>query len=303
MFDYFTQQVFNEPTEEKILYLPHELVETEDVSLRTWIEVVTCVDAWVEVGGCASYKGTHCWVSQREWINDNSSSTITFENRYDNKPGGGGSTYTGAIPGIAQYTPYYHITPIFGLGSSLSSLAKHSLNNAIHDFKLKSPAYNQMINNLVSKNFKIKFKIKPDLKDGEAAYDKRDTTIYFKSEASVHVSYLTEELVHATQHLMFYHNQMNNQYKNYEFEAKVFQDIAIYFYNQDTGFPNMGSFNQSNQFMTDYTNFIEDIIYHRYFSSSDVNTLNDLCRYWTGYPGNVLTNFNADMLRYYFRRQ
>jgi hypothetical protein len=146
------------------------------------------------------------------------------------------------------------------------------------------------------KGLKFKFLIDSSIK-GYAAYIKSDMSIRFKSEADITHEKLREELVHAIQHNR-YGDAMTPDIKNYEYEAKVFQDLACFL--ADGFCPYIGSLEQSNEFESRYSKFLEDCVKNHGFSENNITTFNGLCRDWTGYSGTYDSGFIPEILKKYF---
>ncbi len=69
------------------------------------------------------------------------------------------------------------------------------------------------------------FKIDPSILPAHAGFT-LNGYLKFQSEDDIKVDFLSEELIHAVQYYGFYGDDMTPTVRNYEFEAKVFQDYA-----------------------------------------------------------------------------
>jgi hypothetical protein len=162
----------------------------------------------------------------------------------------------------------------------------------------------------VQKNIKIPFEIKSTI-EGLAQYDQTTKIISFQNNSNISLTNLIEELFHAVQDVGFYGNTMTSTIRNYEFEAKVFRDLAENFHMEDcpggcsSGFSWVGTVDQSNNFRLQYESFINSVVQNRVFSISDVNTYMDLCNQWIyrDYNNNIVpysSSITPQVLRSFF---
>lgn len=300
MFDYFTQVVLGKQPESGILYRVHGQPLT-----KGWMEVETCVDAFVSVGGHEEYKGTHCWKCI-QFVPDGNSPPDEWV-----VPGSGADQYNGKIPTYAEFYTYTDLTHIYGYNSTFTTGQKLMLNSAIVEFRDRSSYFGKIIQYLRDNYKVIHFGIKKVYSaSGElatAAFLWKDSAIYFRDEAAITEANLEEELIHAVQYYQFYHKDMNMKYKNYEFEAKVFRDLAMAFDKNSLGPPMYcpvyvypdGSYHDS------YVMWIEDIADFREFTGSIRNEYIQFCKDWNHpyYPGDYNSAIEPKMLKYYFPKQ
>ncbi|WP_303207157.1 hypothetical protein [Bacteroides oleiciplenus] len=104
-------------------------------------------------------------------------------------------------------------------------MEKQELETAVSEVK-KSPIFRKLLDDL-SLITKIDFKIKPDINSG--ARFETDNSISFKNDGVIGAGALREELVHALQYNLFYHEDMEkpaNKF-NIELEAHIFVDAAL----------------------------------------------------------------------------
>lgn len=300
MFDYFTQVVLGKQPASGIRYRLHEQPLT-----KGWMEVETCVDAFVDVGGCEVYKGTHCWTSM-QFIPDGELPPDQWV-----VPGSGASEYNGKIPTYAEFYTYTNLTQIYGSNSTFTTGQKMLLNSAIVEFRDRSPYLGKIIQYLRDNYCVINFGIKEVYSAaGElapAAFICGDSAIYFKDEASITATNLEEELIHAVQYYQFYQDDMQSKYKNFEFEAKAFRDLAVAVDENSSVYPIYYPTYQypSESYRLDYIDWVEDMRYFKDFTGSIRNRYNQLCKDWNhpSYPGEYNPLIEPEMLKFYFPKQ
>jgi hypothetical protein len=251
------------------------------------------------------------------WIpGDNEGDEVDdVDGEYDNSGGGeggyngvtdcagitGGHAYIDAcgtcVGGTTNRAPCDNIsTPeadrFYKSNSTLSNNEKIMLDNALKNMRDSYPAYTMLYNQLIEKGIKFTFKIDPSI-PGNAAYSINDGSIRFKSSSYIAKNPLQEELIHAIQHDT-YANAMTPSIKNYEFEAKAFQDLAC------PGFCGyIGSMGMDEEFSQDYKDWIMRI-WDNGMNSTDYIEFNQLCNRWTNYEGNFDTSFFPEILEEYF---
>lgn len=304
MFDYFTQVVLGKLPASGIRYHLHGEALT-----KGWMEVETCVDSFVSVGGHEVYKGTHCWKCM-QFVPDGNSPPDEWV-----VPGSGSHEYNGKIPTYAEFYTYADLTNIYGYKSTFTTGQKMLLNSAIVEFRDRSSYLGKIIQYLRDNYKVINFGIKEVYSAaGElapAAFIWNDSAIYFKDEASITEKNLEEELIHAVQYYQFYRGDMQSKYKNYEFEAKVFRDLAILcneevieaapyapvqMYPMD---PSHNSYHDS------YILWIEDVGQFKEFTGSDYADYANFCQKWDhpSYPGVYNSSIEPKLLKYYFPKR
>lgn len=114
---------------------------------------------------------------------------------------------------------------IYGKNSGLNLMEKADLEKVLEELAYQPQEYRQIFELFVQNKIKIDFMIDPNIND-PALYDKNTKSIKFRSKEEICWYNISEELLHAAQHLIFYGDVMDMAYKNYEFEAKVFYDLA-----------------------------------------------------------------------------
>lgn len=269
---------------------------------RTMVAVSKCVDAYVEVNGYLSYKGTHCWT---EYIDIDSGGNIYKDNEYDpgiDNPYGGGSY--GSISNPTQFK-FNHLENLYSSKSTLNLKEKIALENALTSLQNYADTYMMIINSLKKNNNKITFIINQDTcskYEAQALYYKTKRTIYFKSIDQISSVNLEEEIIHAVQDLEYYGDLMLSCKKNCEFEAKVLRDlINTLKANLDYAYPlYIPTIGQNTTFTTEYINWITDIINVKRFTNTDIVDFQSLCKSWEGDRGTYISNFNPQLLLYYF---
>lgn len=105
--------------------------------------------------------------------------------------------------------------------TNMNSVQLGLLGKALNE--LKNDKLGNMLYNSLKDDFKIGAKMKPT-SVYDAIYSKKNKCVYFKSDTDIDANKLLEELVHAVQHSK-YGDEMTSAIRNYEFEAKVIQDI------------------------------------------------------------------------------
>lgn len=205
------------------------------------------------------------------------------------QPGGGSGG--GNVP-VEKKTPL--TDKIYHPNSTLTKEQKAKLEEAIDEFTKKYPEFKEMYDKLVEMNTKIICKMDPETLEkvgGLAGYVPKAKSLLFKEEYYIKEAYLQEELIHATQHLEFYGNDMYACRKNSEFEAKVVQDMLMF---KHLGYgAQIGSVGQSKEFMDAYSKLLDNYT---------VQSFNDLCSQWTGYSGTYKPNFTPKVIEVYLKK-
>lgn len=164
----------------------------------------------------------------------------------------------------------------------------------------------QKLLKLVKDSIRINFKMDTTI-IRSAGYKPHDCSISFKDEASINCENLAEEIIHAVQHQVFYGKDMDEKYKNFEFEAKVFHGFvyskALFYDNLDANFAFWATMTYSNPlFVEQYQNWICECAKRGCMPSSEFKTYNDLCKQWKGYPGEYKESMTPKLLEFYFRK-
>ena len=208
--------------------------------------------------------------------------------------GGGGSGWMGGGGTQGTTTP-----AMYASTSTLTSTQITLLNSAINSLANNNPFYKAIIQYINSKGIKIKFWIDPSLvnDDAYAKYEKSTKSIAFRSSGYITADKLREELIHAVQHNI-YGSAFTNTVRSYEFEAKVFQDLACTM--NDGVCPYIGSIGQDSQFETQYNKWIRDLNNYGNFATSDVAQFNNFCSRWNGYSGSTSSSFTPQTLLNFF---
>jgi hypothetical protein len=121
---------------------------------------------------------------------------------------------------------------MYGKGSKLSGSQIGLLSSAIKTLQNSYPAYASLLSYINIHGMKFKFVIDPSIaaNGAYAAFVPGDNSIRFRSASCITSEKLREELIHAVQY-QNYGSKMTNNVRNYEYEAKVFQDLACVFAN------------------------------------------------------------------------
>lgn len=294
--------------------IENELFFVEQLTTRSVVTVTVCTDAFVDisVGGASGsfYKGTRCKTCQinmselgaDEYIAGGFPQYGTATNR-----GGGGSTTKEYYVGDDWHFEFDNLNSIYGAGSNLNVAQKDKLQHALNAYNIMPDRFAEIYQELKDEHIAIKFKLDSNI-GYPALYNKTDRSIYFEAEASINWENLQEEVVHAVQHLVYYGNAMNPQYKNYEFEAKVFHDLtnqlAEDYENEDfyaNAYRVLATDNRP-EFAEAYQKWIKSISTRGSMPSSEYAKFNELCEMWQGYPGETIHNFTPKVLEAYFRK-
>lgn len=210
----------------------------------------------------------------------------------------GGSTPD--IPPRTEQQKKKNLEAIYSPQSSLDESEKEALKEAL-DKLLDNPLFRDVFANLKAQGLQLKFSINPALRpDANAFYNAGDHSISFRTPYDIDPQHLEEELVHAAQHVI-YGNDFHANILNFEFEAKLFRDVAHALYNKG-GYSEIGSMNQSNSFMNEYSDLIKTITTAPVgFRNANLTIYYLLLKNWTGYPGIVDENL-LPLLLYGFIR-
>ncbi len=274
------------------------------VSPRTMVAVSKCVDAYVDVGGYETFKGTHCWTELVEGGDIGDFIYIGIE--YDPgmlNPNGGGNYGPKGNPSQFSFT---YLTTYYAPGSSLNLNEKMKLENALNTVLSFSTVFTQMMEMLTENNIKFKFYIDKEAcekLEANAFFDKRSGSICFKDSESIKCENILEELVHAAQ-FQLYGDIMGQSSKNCEFEAKVFLDLVNELTNTGIGYTNnIPTMTDKNPvFIEEYLSWKKDIVKVRCFTNPEVVEFQRLCNLWKGYEGTYMPNFRPLLLDRYFRK-
>jgi len=270
---------------------------------------IICQDAYIDVtwngGTYQVYHSTRC---RTVIISDGGHYNLqTGEYIVNSIPQGSGGGYSkiGGQNGPWTLT-YPHLQGIAGFNTSLSAMDKFDLNILLGMYN-DIPAGKKILGAMRSRQVKIDFKIMdPNIPNPPPAfYNLEQKIIEIQNMSYFDLIQLSEELIHAVQHQMYYGDNMNPAYKNYEFEAKAFYDIAQTIAG---GFFTLGplGLNQSDEFSRKYDEWLEGIGERKCFMSTDVPMFQELCRMWTpseGYTNRFLTNYRPQVLLNFLRKR
>lgn len=264
------------------------------VPMRTMICISKCVDYYVTVGNYSEYKDTYCW-NEYYPVGGGGSGDYYTGGEYD--PGDfniGNST----VENKSHYT-FDRLQEIYGGGSNLNMAEKQALNTMLNAFQASCVVYPEVYKLLKSSNVKIKFTVDPNCAY-PAFYQNKTLTI--RNMKTLELFQLTEELLHATQHLCFYQEQMEPAHKNCEFEAKVFQDLVYKFYTY-RGFSEFPLItDQRPEYGALYRKWLSELENKKCFTASDQSYFNYLCNEWQGYQDKYNPNFRPQLLLRFFSK-
>jgi hypothetical protein len=185
---------------------------------------------------------------------------------------------------------------IYASSSNLSPTQKSLLQSALNTFATSHSIYANIWQNMIENNVKLVFKIKPDL--GHAAAISEDgSTIFFRSTNDIKVQNLTEELIHKHQ-MIEYGPNFDGLQRNFEFEAKVLQDIIN---NMNGNFgASMGSNGLSPELGGEYCSWIYSIAQSG--TSFDIVNFNYYCSrfHYSDPPGNYYYPFFEPELLFFY---
>lgn len=277
----------------------------EEVSTYNKVAVTKCVDYFAGAGGYEEYKGTRCWT---EWVDAGSGggalgSGEYYPGNYPSTGGSGGSGDSGWRPGTTQSFNYSQLEHFYAPGSTPQLEFKSKLNDALIRFYQQAEIYEKVFNLMLQNHVKIKFVLKPSI--DKPYYDRLSKTIYLKDDDSFSVYKFSEEMLHAAQHQCFYGSTMDMQYKNYEFEVKVFYDLAHKFYVCTyPGVEYLPTYSDPNKdFEENYKRWIDENVYSvRFFPPSQISEFNAMCDIWKGYAGKNQSNFRPQLILHFFNK-
>uniref|UniRef100_UPI003217F33B hypothetical protein n=1 Tax=uncultured Draconibacterium sp. TaxID=1573823 RepID=UPI003217F33B len=213
----------------------------------------------------------------------------------DGTPIGGDGDYT---PPSGQEPATPSVDALSNDNSTLDPSENQLLEQALINFKEKYPIYGELYNTLLSKEIKFSFKINSSCPANAAFYT--NGIIEFKNKEAIKEINLTEELIHAIQYYTHYGSNMTDLVRNFEFEAKVFQDYACLSTSGSTC-PMIATFGQTSDFAIQYRDWLINVCDDQGgFTFEDKEIFNNFCNAWTGYPGTVSTTFTPETLNEYF---
>lgn len=308
------------------MLLQDSFVETLDagISRRSVPVVVTiCSDAYITIGGGGSlgdvshtvYKGTTCRTCLADEIDELGTGEYEaggfpeYGTAVDKGSGGGGNGKRYYVGDKWEFT-FSTLAKIYAYGSTLNAYQKGRLENVISEYNELPKPYPNLYNRMVQDSIRIVFKMDPTSKY-LAYYNKKDKSISFQSESAITAENLSEEIIHAIQHQVYYGDKMNAAYKNYEFEAKVFHDFtyakATLYDNLDLYFAFLLTMTSSDvAFNKKYVNWIKEWGAKGYLPPSEYlnasATYNEFCKQWKGYSGDYLNGFIPRLLEAFFRK-
>jgi hypothetical protein len=185
----------------------------------------------------------------------------------------GGTSEGGGDGGYQSNTP--NADQVYNSSSTLEPSQKLALESAIVGFKNRAQMYASIWQSLVSYGVSIKFKIGYVPDQAPASISPDGKTITFKDESSICTEYLQEELIHKYQSI-YYGSVFVQTIRNYEFEAKVLEDVTHF----EIGYPG-GDFGtccfQSQADRIEYQDWIGRLARGERMNNG---TFNSLCQRW-----------------------
>lgn len=184
-------------------------------------------------------------------------------------------------------------------------MEKQASNAAIGSFINHAPVYAELHSELVRQKIQISFGIDSaliELGAGACFYKDEDGYhIDFQSQNRIDFYALTEELIHLCQKAFYYGDQMTNTYKNYEFEAKLFQDLTNFLSSPSESGPYFVV--EMTASSSDIHNWVRELIEEqKKFTYSNIADFQSMCGNWNGYPGEVLPSFIPKLILRYFSK-
>jgi len=251
--------------------------------LESWYQ--NCTNWYTQYESGDVYTGTSCGVPY-----------VEFQYLYTEcEGGGGGASYSPQNNDPYQQSNTPNTDAIYRQSSTLSLSQKASLEIAIVSFKNKYPEFLSLLEKLEANGRTFKFKIDPNILGLAAFY--LDGTIAFKSEEFINVNQLQEELIHAYQ-FDYYSYEFDNNIRNFEFEAKVFQDLVCV----KNGMPCTGIVTYNLQ-ADAVGNYLEWIYNSSQSGMINISQFNNFCNVWSypNPPNNYCDpNFVPEILIEYF---
>ncbi|WP_075557159.1 hypothetical protein [Parabacteroides timonensis] len=268
-------------------------LQQENIEALTKSVPVVCVDLYVRWDDSDIYLGTAC----SGVVGGGGSGSITggydpddiiespsytpggipdLPNTGGGGSSGGGTTHYNPSTGKQEYV-FTNLKQIYDIGSTLDIQQKSRLDKIINSFK-STPTGSSVLNYMVSQKVKIKFYSDP-FSEHIAHYETSDKSIIVRNFDSVTIQQMIEELLHAVQHQCFYGKDMVDKYRNFEFEVKVYFDLAGIA--DGVGYNLFPVATDSRAvFVNEYTPWIDDIYYNRYGQFKDVWGFNRLGKIW-----------------------
>lgn len=241
---------------------------TQDIQF--WIQI--CWDWWTGTTDFLTYRNTTC---DTPILSDPIQITECAYIADDNNPG----SVIGGYLEPAQQSNTPTIDLIYDQLSTLSQDQKSRLETAIYSFKNLNPIFAQIWNGLISNGAKILFRIGPTPDQHPASISYNGDTITFRDADCILEEFLQEELIHNYQK-KHYGVGFQSIIRNFEFEAKILEDVAKAKYNPSGG-SFYGTWHFSSQMdMTTYDSWIWDLAGGLEFN---ISTFRTLCQVWS-YP-------------------
>lgn len=276
----------------------------EGISTRSLpVVVIECVDAYVDVGGVTSYKGTHCWVVSGGESGRVPSdikgpiSPIFKPNGFPQSEKPGGSFNDGSKRWYFSFSKFVSIPIYNSTKSKLNLLDREALQSVIAIIPRSPEGYRDLYNYIVNKKMTFTFKVDNSI-SSPAQIDPEKNEITFRHNSDITLEYLMEELFHAVQYHFLYKGKMNNMYKNYEFEAQVFRDFSfILCLNDpscDMGMGGYAGINYSNvdpAFRKKYIEWMRMVEQSGWVSPYLLSEFEDMCKEWKGIDREFLPGF------------
>lgn len=284
--------------------------ENVEAITKTYPQVIiVCSDSFVgtDINGSEQvlYNGTHCWVAGGGYF----PSGINAGGSEPYIPNGYPSIFTDGGGGFGTGSSWFFsmqsLKSIYSAGSTLNLAEKDQLWHVLDLISYAvPPQYMNLYATLTAKlhvlEKRIIFKIDSNGADGQ--YIKGGMTITFRTNDCIIFDVLSEELVHAVQHLCYYGASMNPDHKNYEFEEKVFHDLAEHLRNPSSSEYKGSNTNPNPVYAINYIDWIDSLTNLGYYPRGQDSIFNARCQEWHGPGVTTLTDFSALLLRRFFDR-
>lgn len=155
----------------------------------------------------------------------------------------------------------------------------------------------KVFNDLVNGGIKLPFMMQYG-SDKIAYFSKEDNSIYFSRTNDIDSDHLFEELIHAAQYNLYYGEDMTNDARNFEFEAKVLQDMDCI----QTGGGSCGYKGEIGMLENQsYCALYEDLIQCTIWDDRTQELYNSLGQMWNQYPGSFNSSLSPSLIINYLK--
>ena len=155
----------------------------------------------------------------------------------------------------------------------------------------------KVFNDLVNGGIKLPFMMQYG-SDKIAYFSKEDNSIYFSRTNDIDSDHLFEELIHAAQYNLYYGEDMTNDARNFEFEAKVLQDMdCIQFKDGGCGYLGLVGMDDNKP----YCDLYEKLIQCSVWDKQTQELYNSLGQIWDQYKGNFDSSISPNLIINYLK--